>query len=289
MLADKHTRNACLLSDPSNHTARGVPGQNALARTPLWSTMMKVFPSRNGPQDPKKGNRNDSGQLALSPQASICPPPLLGHHPMVTSLLNRSEVIIRPMSYGNGERTFKLGPIVTMSCHPWDSNAKNKTHGIPPTRITHSMSASQANPAETHSWPKWHPMNPPNTMGHLFLARVNPPNHLRTLQLMSQNQRWLQHNPWRNHLVGPNFTFLTLLNFSSPLLRPSPVCPATPRLIIIIDDTPIGSPTPPPSPDLPPIAAENPTASSPLVPSSSHSYNDAFQKFTNLQPTLMIP
>ncbi|MBW0515688.1 hypothetical protein O181_055403 [Austropuccinia psidii MF-1] len=43
---------------------------------------------------------------------------------MVTSLLDQSKVIIRPMKDGNGERTFKLGPIVTMSCHQWDSNAK---------------------------------------------------------------------------------------------------------------------------------------------------------------------
>ncbi|MBW0486505.1 hypothetical protein O181_026220 [Austropuccinia psidii MF-1] len=46
---------------------------------------------------------------------------------MVTSLLNRRKVIIRPMKDGDGERTFELGPIVTMSCHRWDSNAKNKT------------------------------------------------------------------------------------------------------------------------------------------------------------------
>ncbi|MBW0484386.1 hypothetical protein O181_024101 [Austropuccinia psidii MF-1] len=28
------------------------------------------------------------------------------------------------MKDGNGKRTFELGMIVTMSCHPWDSNAK---------------------------------------------------------------------------------------------------------------------------------------------------------------------
>ncbi|MBW0529764.1 hypothetical protein O181_069479 [Austropuccinia psidii MF-1] len=39
--------------------------------------------------------------------------PLLGHHAMVTSLLDRSEVIIQPMKDGNGKRTFELGPIVT--------------------------------------------------------------------------------------------------------------------------------------------------------------------------------
>ncbi|MBW0589609.1 hypothetical protein O181_129324 [Austropuccinia psidii MF-1] len=35
MLADKHTRNVCLLSAPSDHKARGVLAQDALARTPL--------------------------------------------------------------------------------------------------------------------------------------------------------------------------------------------------------------------------------------------------------------
>ncbi|MBW0517930.1 hypothetical protein O181_057645 [Austropuccinia psidii MF-1] len=44
--------------------------------------------------------------------------------------------------------------------------------------------------------------------------------------------------------------------------------PATPRSIIIIDDTPIGSPP---------------------VQSPSHSHNDTRQEFTNLRPTLMIP
>ncbi|MBW0544910.1 hypothetical protein O181_084625 [Austropuccinia psidii MF-1] len=119
---------------------------------------MKVFLSGNGPWDPKLADRSDSGELALSPQALICPPPLLGHHPMVTSLLNRRKVIIWPMKDGNGKRTFEVGPIVTMSCHPWNSNAKNKTHQIPLTRLTHSMYALRANPAATHSCPEWHPM-----------------------------------------------------------------------------------------------------------------------------------
>ncbi|MBW0523892.1 hypothetical protein O181_063607 [Austropuccinia psidii MF-1] len=73
-LAEKHTRNSCLLSDPSNHAARGVPAQDALARTPLSSMMMKVFPSVNRHQDPKQAERNDSGQLALSLPVSIGPP-----------------------------------------------------------------------------------------------------------------------------------------------------------------------------------------------------------------------
>ncbi|MBW0490148.1 hypothetical protein O181_029863 [Austropuccinia psidii MF-1] len=75
MLANKHTRNAHSLSHPSDHVARGVPAQDTLARTPLWSMMMKVFLSRNEHQDPKQANGNDSRQLALSLPVLICPPP----------------------------------------------------------------------------------------------------------------------------------------------------------------------------------------------------------------------
>ncbi|MBW0489143.1 hypothetical protein O181_028858 [Austropuccinia psidii MF-1] len=123
MLADNQTRNAHLFNS-SNHGARGAPAQDALARTPLWLTMMKVFPSGNGHWDPKQADGNDSRRLALSLPVLIFPPPLLGHHLMVTSLLDWSEVIMRPMKDSNGERTFELGAIVFMSCHPWDSNAK---------------------------------------------------------------------------------------------------------------------------------------------------------------------
>ncbi|MBW0463486.1 hypothetical protein O181_003201 [Austropuccinia psidii MF-1] len=128
MLANKHTRNARFLSDPSDCAARGVPTQDALARTPLWSTMMKAFLSKNGRRGPKQAGGNTSGRLAPCPQVLICLPPLRGHHLMVTLLLNRSKVIIQPMKDGDGKRKFKLGPIVTMSCHPWDLNSKQTPH-----------------------------------------------------------------------------------------------------------------------------------------------------------------
>ncbi|MBW0532383.1 hypothetical protein O181_072098 [Austropuccinia psidii MF-1] len=119
MLADKNPKNAHSLCDHSDHGARGDPAQDALVRTPLLSMIMESFPSRNGLPDPKMADENNSGQLALFPPVSICPPPLQGHHPMVTSLLERREVIIRPMKHGNGERTFELGLIVTMGFkHP---------------------------------------------------------------------------------------------------------------------------------------------------------------------------
>ncbi|MBW0492113.1 hypothetical protein O181_031828, partial [Austropuccinia psidii MF-1] len=72
-----HTRNAHSLSDPSNHAARGFPDQDAVMRTPLWSKMMKALLSGNRRRDPKQEDGNNSGQLALSPQVLICPPPLV--------------------------------------------------------------------------------------------------------------------------------------------------------------------------------------------------------------------
>ncbi|MBW0495385.1 hypothetical protein O181_035100 [Austropuccinia psidii MF-1] len=89
---------------------------------------------------------------------------------------------------------------------------------------------------------------------------------MRTFGLVSLNLRWLGHNPWRNPLVSPNFTFFTLPKFSSPFLQPPPACP---------------TPSSPSDPRLPPQR--------PPVPSSPHSHNAAHQEFTNLQPTLMIP
>ncbi|MBW0572762.1 hypothetical protein O181_112477, partial [Austropuccinia psidii MF-1] len=115
MLANKHTRNVFSLSSPSNHMARGVLAQDALARTPLWSTMMKPYSSPNGQQDPNQPNRNNSRQLVLSAQVLICPPP-----PMVTSLLDLSEVIIRPMKDGDEQnppnRPKQDSPVPSLAC-----------------------------------------------------------------------------------------------------------------------------------------------------------------------------
>ncbi|MBW0556096.1 hypothetical protein O181_095811 [Austropuccinia psidii MF-1] len=134
MLADKHTRNFCLFSAPSDHEARGVLAQDSPARTPLWWRMMKPYPHANGHWDLKQADGNDSGQLALSPQAFICPPPLLGHHPMVTSLHDLRKVIMRPMKDGNGNRTFEIGPIVTNGIQ----TPKTKPPKSPPTRLSRS-------------------------------------------------------------------------------------------------------------------------------------------------------
>ncbi|MBW0523464.1 hypothetical protein O181_063179, partial [Austropuccinia psidii MF-1] len=212
------------------------------------------IPERERTPDPKQADRNDSGQLALSPQASICPPPLLGHHPMVTSLLDWSKVIIRLMKDGDGEGTFELGPIFTMSCHPWYSNTKKKPTEYALTTLTRSIYPSS---------------EPPEGV-----PTCEPEPEVAPTQSMEE--------PFGKSQI--HF-------FNSSQLFLSRACPATPRSVIIINNMPIQSPlTPPPStptPDLPPIAAENPIASPP-VPSSSHSYHHACQEFTDLQPITMI-
>ncbi|MBW0551204.1 hypothetical protein O181_090919 [Austropuccinia psidii MF-1] len=50
---------------------------------------------------------------------------LSSHHWMVNSLLNQSEVIIRSMKDGDDDRTFKLGPIVTMGFKCQKQNPPN--------------------------------------------------------------------------------------------------------------------------------------------------------------------
>ncbi|MBW0475993.1 hypothetical protein O181_015708 [Austropuccinia psidii MF-1] len=131
------------------------------------------------------------------------------------------------MKHGDGKRTFELGLIIIHGIQ----TPKKKPTKSPPTRLTRSTYALRRNPLQAQvapvSW-RTYPANPPNMMSHLFLARVHSPNHLRTFQLVSQNLMWLQCNAWRNLLVSHDFTFFTPINFSSPLLQPSPACPATP-------------------------------------------------------------
>ncbi|MBW0491507.1 hypothetical protein O181_031222 [Austropuccinia psidii MF-1] len=102
-------------------------------------------------------------------------------------------------------------------------------------------------------------------MSHQFQAPVNPQNHMRMLQLVSLNLRWLQCNPQRILLVSPHLTFLLFPAFPNPSFDHLQLVPLPPS-VIIINNTPHGSPLPPL--EIPPIARENPTASSPPVSSS---------------------
>ncbi|MBW0485930.1 hypothetical protein O181_025645 [Austropuccinia psidii MF-1] len=106
----------------------------------------------------------------------------------------------------------------------------------------------------------------------------------------------------RNLLLSPHFTIFALPNFPSPLLQPSPACPTTPHSVIIIDDMPVVSFPPPPSSPIPNPSSlvpplhyypsffpRDPNRLLPLAPSTPHSHNEAWQEFTNLKLTLMIP
>ncbi|MBW0471312.1 hypothetical protein O181_011027 [Austropuccinia psidii MF-1] len=168
--------------------------------------------------------------------------PLLGHHPMVTSLLNQRKVIIPPMKDGNGKRTFALGPIVTMSCHPWDSNAKNQTNRIP---------CSKTLPFLVSLASKLH--------GNQLQAQVAPnePYKPNEPSIPGQSQPLEPHEPEPE--VAP------MQSTEEPFAHPT-----TPTSIIIIYDTPVGSPLPPVLPWFLPKRF-------PLAPSSPQSHDDAWQ------------
>ncbi|MBW0546587.1 hypothetical protein O181_086302 [Austropuccinia psidii MF-1] len=183
---------------------------------------------------PQTGQQEQFQTISPVPSSiDLSTPPL-----MVTSLLDRSEVIIQPMKDGNGERTFELGPIVTMSCHPWDSNAVQTLRQPTPGPSGTQWSEDLFRKLSQHDEP---PIPGPSPSS-------KPPEDILTREPEPE--------------VAPTQSMEELF-----------ACPAAPRLIIITDDTPIGSPPPiPPSPtpppstptlDLPPIAAKNPNTSSP--------------------------
>ncbi|MBW0550239.1 hypothetical protein O181_089954 [Austropuccinia psidii MF-1] len=113
MLANKHTKNAFLLCDHSHHTARGVPAEDTL----VVDNDESISELEWTPQL-QAGRRE--GFWRISPVPSRIN--FFNPHPVVTSLCNRREVIFWLMKEGDGERTFNLGPNVTMSFHPFDSN-----------------------------------------------------------------------------------------------------------------------------------------------------------------------
>ncbi|MBW0543675.1 hypothetical protein O181_083390 [Austropuccinia psidii MF-1] len=259
ILSNKHTRNAFLLSNPSGHAARGVPAQDTLASTPLCSTMMKAFPSGKGGQDLKQAGSNASTSLSLTPQVLIFPTPLLGHHSMVTSLLDWSEVIIQSMKDGNGKRTFELGPIVTIySRLPIEKNPLNPLQeDTPIPRMTQEKNLQQPTPG----------LSGTRCSEDFFRIPSHEDKDLTCEAEPEEAPAQSMEEPFAHRTTPPS--------------------------VIIINDTPIGSPPPSTSAvvtslEIPPIAAHNTTASSPAAQSSPQSEDEAQQEFTDLCPTLMI-
>ncbi|MBW0525003.1 hypothetical protein O181_064718 [Austropuccinia psidii MF-1] len=146
-----------------------------------------------------------TGRLAQSSQVFICLPPLLGHHPMVTSLLDWSKVIIRPMKDGDDKRTFELGPIVTMGFKCEKPNQPNPLQQdspvclLPRQQPTPGLSGTQwLEDLFPSKQPEFHlistfdssdltfppSLEPSQTDEPPIPARVHPPSHMRTFRLL---------------------------------------------------------------------------------------------------------
>ncbi|MBW0486672.1 hypothetical protein O181_026387 [Austropuccinia psidii MF-1] len=204
--------------------------------------------------------------ISLIPSSIDLSAPFLGHHPMVTPLLDWSKVIIWSMRDENGKRTFALGLIITMSCHPWDSKAKKKTHQI---RRNKTLPFLVCLTSKLHGRPLQAQVAPDEPSQHNE-PLIPGPSQASDSQL-SSHENDLNCEPEPD--VAP------MQSLEEPFAHPT-----TPRSFIIIDNMPIRTPLP----HLP-VSSEIPTAPSPLVPRSPHSNNKALQEFTNLQPILIIP
>ncbi|MBW0478076.1 hypothetical protein O181_017791 [Austropuccinia psidii MF-1] len=240
------------------------------------------IPKQEWMPGPQKGRQEQFQKIILVPSSinlSTPPrPPSNGHF--------THRVIIRPMKDDDGKRTFELGQIVTMSCHPWDSKAKLKQNPKNPLQqdspvpcIPCKQTLQQPTPGSSGTqWSEdlfWEPSqhNEPPIPGS---SQPSEPH---------EDASACEHEPEVAPMQSTEEPFgksplhiFTLLNLYSPLLHPSPACHTTPTPIIIIDNTPIGSPLPVSSNCL-----------LPPVPSSLHSHDEAQQELTDWQPTLMIP
>ncbi|MBW0512361.1 hypothetical protein O181_052076 [Austropuccinia psidii MF-1] len=137
----------------------------------------------------------------------------------------------------------------------------------PLTRLTCSPYALKANPAATYYRPKWYLM-----VGGLILRTPlnevatysSPKSILRTTRGRLTREPEPEMTPTQStqEPFGKKLLhFLTILNFSS-------ACPATPSLVIVIDNTPVRSPLPSPDsaafpPPLPQISLSLPPGTQP--------------------------
>ncbi|MBW0495460.1 hypothetical protein O181_035175 [Austropuccinia psidii MF-1] len=134
---------------------------------------------------------------------------------MVTSLLDRSKVIIHLKKHGNGKRPFKLGLIVTHGIQ----TPKTKPTKSPPTRLTRSTYASHGNPLQAQVAPD-KPSQPHEPPIPGMNPSSEPPEDVPTCE--------------------PEPEGAPMQSTEEPF-----ACPATPRSVIIIDDMPVGFLPPP--------------------------------------------
>ncbi|MBW0487745.1 hypothetical protein O181_027460 [Austropuccinia psidii MF-1] len=261
MLANKHTRNACLLSDPSDHMARGVPNQDALVRTPLWSMMMKAFPS---------GNELWERFWMISPVPSsihlFTPPP-------------------RPPSNGH------FTPQSEGSDYP-DNEGWRWQEDIQAWVYCHHVLSPMGFKCQSPSGIQWSEDLFCSKQPKFHLISTLDSSELTLPPFVEPSQTNEPPIPGPSSSSEPHEDVLT--RDPEPEVAPTQSMeqcfahPTPPHSIIIIGNTPVRSPLPDSttfpscSPSLP-SSTKNPTASSP------HSHNESLQEFTGLRPTLMIP
>ncbi|MBW0482547.1 hypothetical protein O181_022262 [Austropuccinia psidii MF-1] len=179
---------------------------------------------------------------------------LLGHHPMVTSLLDRREVIIRLMKDGNEKN---------------QPNPLQQDSPIP--TLTGKQTLRQPTPCPSgiqwlgdlfnHMQPKFH-LIPTFDSSELTLPPFVEPSQPDEPPIPGPSPSSKPHEP------EPELVLLQpLCNHHRQYthwIHPSPALPpSTPTL------------------EIPPIVPENPI--------SPNSYDEACQEFTDVRPTLMIP
>ncbi|MBW0578614.1 hypothetical protein O181_118329 [Austropuccinia psidii MF-1] len=205
---------------------------------------------------------------------------------MVTSLLNWREVIIRRMQDGNGKRTLEPGPISPFLVTNGIQTLKTKPTKSPQkdSHIPH-MPCKQTlrQPTPGLSGTKWSEdlfcdpsqNNEPPIPGPSLSSKPpeDVPTHEPEPEVALTQSTEEPFGKFQIHFFNSSKFALTLSQ-SSPS-------------IFVIDNTPIGSPTPPPSPCVPPPSLQVPPGTP--VQSSSHSHNKACQEFSNLQSTFIIP
>ncbi|MBW0503338.1 hypothetical protein O181_043053 [Austropuccinia psidii MF-1] len=226
--------------------ARGVPAQDALARTPLWSRMMKVFPSGKGHQDPKACQQEQFRMINPVP----CSIDLSTIRWSLHSLTGKFSFTC--LIHFRSHKHTDFFPLHIEPNPPNSPRQDSPIPCIPPRKHPGNPLWVQV---ALNGW-RTYPVNPPSMMSHLFLARVHPLNHLRMFRLMRQNLRWLQHNRQKNLLV---------------INRPT-----TSRSVIIINNTPIVSPSTPtllPSPVSPRAPPPPPRCQAPLIPTMTLARN----------------
>ncbi|MBW0554184.1 hypothetical protein O181_093899 [Austropuccinia psidii MF-1] len=181
---------------------------------------------------------------------------LLTQDPMVTSLLDRTEVIICPMKDGDGKRKFELGPIITMG---FECKIKFSF-----SSLTHFSSCNH-----TDFFPLHIEQNQPNPPGQDSPVPSLP--HKKTSG--PSGTQWFEDSFCEPS--GPNEPPFPGLSPSSEPHEDVPACEPEPEVALIKSmEEPF---------EIPPIAAKNPNASSP------HSHNEPLKEFTDFPPTLIIP